>query len=193
MWKQAIIKDWTKFWNIIIIKEATPVIRHRRFECECICWKTIIVYLSNIRKNPNRSCGCRNKGNTTHWLSKTRFWNTYRGITQRCKDKSQDNYYLYWGRGIKCEWDTFEEFYEDMWGSYKKWLTIDRLDNNWNYCKLNCKWSTMKEQARNKRNTLKYKWRCVQYWIEELWITRGYFEYRRYRKKLSVKKSLWLR
>ena len=39
-----------------------------------------------------------------------------------------------------------------MWDTYKDWLSIDRIDNNWNYNKDNCKWATIKEQWNNKRN-----------------------------------------
>ena len=32
--------------------------------------------------------------------------------------------------------------------------TINRIDNNGNYCKENCAWSTAKIQAENKRNNI---------------------------------------
>ena len=50
---------------------------------------------------------------------------------------------------------SFEEFYSDMYPTYKKWLTVEREDNDWNYCKSNCKWATMKEQSNNRRPRIK--------------------------------------
>lgn len=58
-------------------------------------------------------------------------------------------------------WKDFESFKNDMYESYllhikEHWIkntSIDRIDNNWNYCKENCKWATRKEQSVNKRNS----------------------------------------
>ena len=57
-----------------------------------------------------------------------------------------------------------------MWNSYKEWLTIDRIDNDWNYEKSNCRWITPKEQNRNKSNNRVYKWKCISEWCEDLWL-----------------------
>lgn len=78
----------------------------------------------------------------------------FKSIRNRCNNKNVKFYKDYGWRWIKCKWKTFKEFYKDMWNTYKKWLQIDRENNNWNYCKENCRWITHKEQQRNKRNNI---------------------------------------
>lgn len=51
------------------------------------------------------------------------------------------------------EWrNDFEAFLADMQPTWRPGLVLDRLDNDGPYSKENCKWRTMKEQQRNRRN-----------------------------------------
>lgn len=77
----------------------------------------------------------------------------YAGIKHRCNNPNDKCYNRYWWRWIKCLRKTFEDFYNDMHVSYEEhyneyWeknTQIDRIDNDWHYCKENCRWVTVKE------------------------------------------------
>lgn len=93
----------------------------------------------------------------------------YVWIRCRCNNINRPEYPRYWWRWIKCEWTSFKGFKDDMYDSYLKHVeefweketTIDRIDNDWNYCKENCRRATMKEQLYNKHNTLKFDWKTL--------------------------------
>lgn len=103
--------------------------------------------------------------NRTHGLSNTRIWRTYHNVHRRCTVKTNNRYYRYGARGIKCEWVSFQHFLDDMHPSYLKHVKkygekntqIDRIDNDRNYCKENCRWVTIVEQAQTRSTTLKIK------------------------------------
>lgn len=96
-----------------------------------------------------------------HGMSNTRIYNIWRAMGQRCKNPNNLQYKDYGGRGIKIEWTSFEDFYRDMYEDYLrhekkhgfKNTTIDRIDNDGNYCKVNCRWATKAEQMMNTRRT----------------------------------------
>jgi hypothetical protein len=53
---------------------------------------------------------------------------------------------------VCAEWAaSFENFWRDMGPSYRRGLTLDRLDNDQGYSIHNCEWRTYKQQAQNTR------------------------------------------
>ncbi len=119
-----------------------------------------------------------------HWMWNTRFYRIRYNILWRCyRDWPRAKSYK--DKWIICEWNSFEEFKADMYESYLKHVeeywekrtSINRIDNDWNYCKKNCEWNTQKKQMLNtsKNHYLTYKWKTQTTieWCEELWIPEG--------------------
>lgn len=87
----------------------------------------------------------------------------------RCKRKKNRDYKRYGGRGIKvcARWNDIKNFIADMEPTYKKNLTLDRINNDENYSPENCRWATRKEQASNRRNTRLATFRNRTYTLSE--------------------------
>lgn len=116
-----------------------------------------------------------------HGKSSTRLFGIWTNMHTRCYNQNNKKYKNYGARGIKIcgKWkNDFLSFYEWAMGNgYKKELTIDRVDNDGDYGPENCRWTTLKEQGRNKTNTLKifYKGeeRAIKEWAELVGIKYG--------------------
>lgn len=91
---------------------------------------------------------------TTHGMSKTKVYRTWKAISTRCKNKKNKEYKRYGARGIKiCKrWIKFENFLMDMGiPPSGRNFSIERLNNRLGYSPKNWRWATAKEQARNRR------------------------------------------
>lgn len=127
-----------------------------KWVCKCDCGKIINVTTSNLTTGNSKSCGCTSAQNlTTHGRYKHPCYVHWRSMRQRCLNTNSSDYLNYGKRGISIckEWDNIEQFILDMGLPPSKTHTLDRINNNGNYCPENCKWSTPKEQMNNRRNT----------------------------------------
>lgn len=169
---------------------------NKKYLCECDCGKKRIIFESNLLRGKSTSCGCQRKNNLTHGMANTPAYFAWKNIINRCDYPKADSYKYYGARGITYDpkWASFEGFWKDMGDSYIEGSTIDRIDNNGNYSKENCRWVDAKEQARNKRNnhllTYKGKTKPLIVWAEELGISRQTLQSRLTQRGWSVEKSL---
>ena len=88
---------------------------------------------------------------------KTPEYATWERMKARCYMPSHNSYKNYGGRGIAvCDaWrSSFASFLADMGERPSDDYSLDRINNDGNYEPRNCKWSTAKEQTRNRRNNL---------------------------------------
>lgn len=82
-------------------------------------------------------------------------YNSWRGMKDRVTNEKHYGYKYYKENNITiCErWNVFDNFLEDM-GERPEGMTLDRTDNKKGYFKENCKWVSMVEQRRNRRDTV---------------------------------------
>lgn len=155
------------------------------YHCQCECGNTTRVDGSFLRSGKTKSCGCIRREmaadsvramNTTHGKFGTRIYRIWTGMIQRATNPNSKEFQYYGGRGIGIDasWMRFENFYADMGDPPSDDHSLDRLDNNGNYCVSNCHWATAIEQQNNRRSNVTIEWKgrtqTIAEWARELQI-----------------------
>lgn len=120
-------------------------------------------------------------------------YGTWYNMKSRCDNPTYTNFQKWGGRGITYDkrWSSFMNFLEDM-GDRPEGMSLDRIDNNGNYCKENCRWVTAKENSANRRSSRNINYngqtKSIADWAKDLGYTRQGMRYRL--NHLSVEEAM---
>jgi len=151
-----------KFGLLIVVSKSENVGKNTAWNCICDCGKTTKSLTYNLTTGKSKSCGCirgqkLGKLMLSHGESKTRLYQIYKGIKQRCYNKNTPAYKYYGAKGIVLcdEWlSDFNIFkYWSEANGYEINKSIDRIDPNNIYSPENCRWVSFEKQQNNKLNS----------------------------------------
>lgn len=192
-----------KFGRLTVLEYAYTKGKRAFWKCQCECGTVAYINSGNLKSGNSKSCGCLHneelqKRVTKHGATKTRLYNIWHKIIQRCCDPKDSAFKHYGGRGITIcdEWRNSFEAFRDwaLLNGYSDELTIDRIDNNGNYEPSNCRWATNEIQANNKRTnrmiTYDGKTQTVKQWADELGLNYYTLHSRITKRNWSIERAL---
>lgn len=153
----APIKDFTgiKFGRLTVIERSGSKNNKALWKCKCRCGNIVFIMSHHLTKKMsytgNEAKRCSHcKDSEKH----PKEYSAWSDMLQRCNNKNHKSYQYYGGRGITVSsdwsWD-FLNFLDDMGKAPSAEFSLERINNEGNYTKENCKWATWSEQMQNRR------------------------------------------
>lgn len=160
-----------RFGNCIVIRFNSMTLHGKScWECFCDCGVTFIALGSELKSGHTKSCGCYSRSGTfttTHGYRGKKqhpLYTLWINMRERCNNANHPCFNDYGGRGIAVyeSWNgSFEDFLKDILSTigekpplvsgYKRYWSIDRIDNDRGYFPDNIRWSDPRTQKINQR------------------------------------------
>lgn len=179
-------------YNQLTVIERCGSNSHKRslWLCRCDCGNETIVESCRLRSGHSKSCGCRKlktilERNFIHGQSKTRLYRIWGSMKDRCKNSNTPCFERYGKRGITVckDWHKFELFRQwAVSNGYSENLSIDRINNDGNYCPENCRWSTLVIQNNNTQRNVFYEFMGDNHTVAEWSVILNFKRYQFYNR-----------
>lgn len=168
-----------------VVTEFVRINKHCQsmWGCVCDCGSFRVVPGNSLKSGSTKSCGCFQREQVSKTMTKhgqgklgltSNAYRSWQHMIQRCYNPNNRAYPNYGGIGRKvCDrWlESFDNFYEDM-GDCPDGMSLDRKDNDGDYCKENCRWATREEQQNNMRSNKWYEYngesKTIAQWARSL-------------------------
>lgn len=146
--------------RLIVITEVPRLNGKRALLVRCECGTEKVVRLYSVLYGTKKTCGCGWRTGTHGQSGKhgqggaSPTYRSWMSMNARCSPTNTAPKFIkcYSARGIGIDprWRQFENFFADM-GKRPAGKTLERIDNDGNYTKDNCRWATPAEQLHNTR------------------------------------------
>ena len=178
------------------VKDVESNTERRKVLLLCKCGNEFVCSVDKIKSGKRKGCGCENKTTATHGKTESPEYLAWGSLKGRCLNPNDAGFKHYGERGITVskEWEnSFEQFYADMGPRPSKKHSIDRIENDGNYEKYNCRWATKEEQCTNRRSNVVIEYngerKTMSQWAKSINMNQETFR-RRLRSGWNIEKIL---